>query len=319
MNYRHIFHAGNFADVFKHVILARILVNLRDKPAPFRVIDSHAGEGLYDLAGAEANRTGEWQEGIGRLVKATLPRPAAEQIAPYLDVVRARNRANALRFYPGSPLLARHLMRPQDRLIACEIMPAAASALAGHLRAAAHPRDPRACDTCAGDPRADAAIGTEAGAAPRLRNKAKVLQAKVLPIDGWTALGAFVPPKERRGLVIVDPPYEHPDDFGRLAAGIETAYRKWPTGVYFMWYPIKGRDGPDQLAMGLQRAAIGKALRVELTVAAAPAGLGACGIVVINPPWRLMTDIDIVLPALVNVLGRDAGRSAFMTWLGGAP
>jgi len=294
MNYRHIFHAGNFADVLKHAILARILVHLREKPAPFRLIDTHAGEGLYDLAGEEANRTGEWRDGIGRLLAATLPAAAAERIEPYLAAVRACNRGQVLRFYPGSPLVARHLLRPRDRLIACEVAAGAAAALSANLRAAAR-----------------AEIDGEARPArPACRPRPPRGQAKVLAIDGWVALEAYVPPRERRGLVIVDPPYERPDDFGRLADGIVAACRKWPTGIYLMWYPIKGRDGPDRLAAALRRAAVDKALRVELTVAATPSGLGACGIIVINPPWRLAADLDIMLPPLLDVLGRDAGRGA---------
>jgi 23S rRNA (adenine2030-N6)-methyltransferase len=135
MNYRHAFHAGNFADVIKHVVLARILVHLRDKPQPFRVIDTHAGAGRYDLAGPDANRTGEWRGGIGRLMDASLAPAASQLLAPYLDVVRQANRGGALRFYPGSPLIALALMRAQDRLIACELEPGAARSLANNLRA----------------------------------------------------------------------------------------------------------------------------------------------------------------------------------------
>ena len=276
MNYRHVFHAGNFADVFKHAILARILVHLGEKPAPFRLIDTHAGEGLYDLTGEEANRTGEWRAGIGRLVTATLPAAAAERFEPYLAAVRAYNCGQELRFYPGSPLVARHLMRPQDRLVACEVVGEAAQSLAGHLRAAARPSSEpqREAAPHRDEPQnkfrrqADIEISRETRAPGRPRG-----QAKVLAIDGWLALEAYVPPKERRGLVLVDPPYERLDEFDRLAAGIVAAYRKWPTGIYFMWYPIKGRDDPDRLVAALRRAAIDKVLRIELTVAATTAGL----------------------------------------------
>jgi 23S rRNA (adenine2030-N6)-methyltransferase len=277
MNYRHAFHAGNFADVFKHVIIARILTHLQEKVAQFRVIDTHAGEGLYDLAGEEASRTGEWRDGIGRLAAARLPADAAELMAPYLAALRASNHADQLRYYPGSPVLAHHMMRPQDRLIACELEPRAAAALSRHLR---------------GSP-----------------------AAKVMRIDGWIALKAYVPAKERRGLVIVDPPFEQPDDLIRLADGVTAAYRKWPTGIYLMWYPVKGRDGKfdvklDRFIKRLRRAAMEKCLRVEFAVASpGPAGgLNACGVIVVNPPWRLAAEIRIFAPALVEVLGRDAGR-----------
>jgi len=255
MNYRHAFHAGNFADVFKHIVIARILTHLREKTAPFRVIDTHAGEGLYDLAGAEANRTGEWRGGIGRLMDAALPADAAELIAPYLAALRACNQTLALRHYPGSPLLVRHLLRPQDRLIACELEPRAATALSRHLRGSA--------------------------------------TAKAMRIDGWIALQAYVPAKERRGLVIVDPPFEQPDDFTRLADGITAAHRKWPTGIYLMWFPVKDRDGPDRLIGMLRHAGVEKCLRVEFAVGPPqPIGaLNACGVIVINPPWKLAADI----------------------------
>ena len=177
MNYQHAFHAGNFADVHKHAVLARILSYLKAKPAAFRVIDTHAGAGRYDLRSAEATRGGEWQDGIGRLLGRPLPDELQALLAPYLDVVQNLNPGGRLRVYPGSPLIALALIRPQDRLIACELEPRAAAALKGVLR------DRR---------------------------------AKVLALDGWTALGAYVPPKERRGVVLVDPPFEEAADFTRL-------------------------------------------------------------------------------------------------------
>jgi 23S rRNA (adenine2030-N6)-methyltransferase len=270
MNYRHAFHAGNFADVFKHIIVARILTHLREKIAPFRVIDTHAGEGLYDLAGEEASRTGEWRDGVGRLVAAKLPANAAELMAPYLAALRACNGANELRYYPGSPMLARRLLRPQDRLVACELVPRAAAALSRQLR---------------GDP-----------------------AVKVVRIDGWIALNAYVPASERRGLVIVDPPFEEPNELIRLADGVTAAYRKWPTGIYLMWYPVKGHE--ERFIKRLRRAGFEKCLRVEFAVAspAPPGGLNACGVMVVNPPWRLAAEIRTLAPALLNVLGRDSGR-----------
>src|SRR5580704_6005280 len=178
MNYRHAFHAGNFADVLKHAVLARILVHLGEKAAPFRIIDTHAGAGRYDLSSTAAERTGEWRDGIGRLIAAELPDDARAFLAPYLEAVAAANRGQALRYYPGSPLIALGLMRPQDRLVACELEPHAARVLAASLR-----HDAR---------------------------------ARTLALDGWTALNAYVPPKERRGLVIIDPPYEDKNEFNRL-------------------------------------------------------------------------------------------------------
>jgi 23S rRNA (adenine2030-N6)-methyltransferase len=273
MNYRHAFHAGNFADVFKHVVIARVLTHLREKATPFRVIDTHAGEGLYDLSGEEARRTGEWRDGIGRLAHADLPAQAAQLVAPYLAAVRACNHGDELRHYPGSPLLARHLLRPQDRLIACELEPRAATSLSRHLR---------------GTPLAKVMAG----------------------IDGWTALNAYVPPKERRGLVILDPPFEQPDDFVRLADVVTAAHRKWPTGIYLLWYPVKDRNDSDRFIRRLSRTGMEKCLRVEFAVAAPQpdGGLSACGMVIVNPPWKLAAEIETFAPALVATLGRDPTR-----------
>jgi 23S rRNA (adenine2030-N6)-methyltransferase len=271
MNYRHAFHAGNFADVIKHIVIVRILTHLREKATPFRVIDTHAGEGLYDLSSDEAVRTGEWRDGIGRLADATLLAEAAGLVAPYLAAVRACNREHELRHYPGSPVLVRHLLRPQDRLVACELEPHAAAALSRHLRGAP--------------------------------------VAKVMSIDGWIALNAYVPPKERRGLVIVDPPFEQPDDFIRLADGVTAAWRKWSTGIYLMWYPLKDRSDSDRFIGKLRRAGMEKCIRVDFAVAAPQpdGGLQACGLVVVNPPWKLAAEIRIFAPALVDVLGRGDG------------
>ena len=274
MNYRHAFHAGGFADVFKHAVLCRILHYLRAKPAAFRVIDTHAGAGLYDLAGPEASRGGEWHDGIERLMAVQLAAPVAALLAPYLEVIGALNERGRLKTYPGSPALARAWLRPQDRLIACEIEPQAAAALRQNLR---------------GDTR-----------------------IKTLEIDGWTALGAYVPPKERRGLVLVDPPFEQDSDFFRLARGLTAAHRKWATGIYALWYPIKGRSEPDALAKSLRRLGIAKMLCAELIVAplSDPTRLNGCGLILVNPPWTLESELSVLLPALAGILGRD-GKGGF--------
>jgi len=279
MNYRHAFHAGNFADVLKHAVLCRVLHHLRDKPAAFRVIDTHAGAGLYDLAGPESARSGEWHEGIERLLAAPLPGDVAQLLAPYLDVIGALNERGRLTVYPGSPAVARAWLRPQDRLIACELEPAAAAALGRNLR---------------GDPR-----------------------IKTLVIDGWTALSAYVPPKERRGLVLVDPPFEEERDFHRLSHGLGEAHRKWATGIYMLWYPIKDRGAPDALAKRLRRLALAKTLRAELTVAplSDPSRLNGCGLILVNPPWRLADELAILLPALVKILGRTGKGTSRLDWL----
>ena len=281
MNYRHAFHAGGFADVFKHAVLCRILHYLRGKPAAFRVIDTHAGAGLYDLTSSEASRGGEWRDGIERLLAAQLAAPLAALLAPFLEVVGALNERGRLTTYPGSPALARAWLRPQDRLIACELEPKACVTLAGHLR---------------GDTR-----------------------IKTIEIDGWAALTAYLPPPERRGLVLVDPPFEDDGDFHRLSHGLALANRKWATGVYALWYPIKDRGEPDALAKRLRRMGPAKILRAELNVAALsdPARLNGCGLILVNPPWTLENELSVLLPGLAGILGRDGKGGFKLDWLAG--
>jgi 23S rRNA (adenine2030-N6)-methyltransferase len=265
MNYRHAFHAGGPADVVKHAVLTRILVHLRDKPAAFRVIDTHAGAGLYDLRGPEATRSPEWRDGIGRLNSASIDGDARALLAPYLDAVAALNPSGELATYPGSPVLARALLRSQDRLIACEIEPAAAAALDHNL--------------------------------------GRGRRAKAVAIDGWAALNAYLPPPERRGVILIDPPFEAMDEFSRLAQAVEAAHRKWPTGIFLVWYPTKGRQDSDVLAKRLRRSAIAKMLRVEVDFALQrePERLAGCGLIVINPPWKLADELGVLLPPLAKV------------------
>jgi 23S rRNA (adenine2030-N6)-methyltransferase len=277
MNYRHEFHAGNFADVVKHATLSRIVAHLRAKPGAFRVIDTHAGAGLYDLTGPQASRTNEWRDGIARLLAADLAAEVRELLAPYLDAVTAYNPPGALTRYPGSPMLVRAWLRPADRLIACELEPAAAAALA-----------------------------------PNLTGR----RAKALTMDGWTAASAYVPPKERRGLVLIDPPFEAADDFIRLAAVLAEAQRKWATGIYLLWYPIKDRSGPDGLAKRLAKLGISKILRAEVLVTRPtdPNRLNGCGLIIVNPPWKLEAELAGLLPVLAACLQQGSG-SFRLDWL----
>jgi 23S rRNA (adenine2030-N6)-methyltransferase len=278
MNYRHAFHAGNFADVVKHAVLARIIVHLKEKPAAFRVIDTHAGAGLYDLSGPEASRTGEWREGIGRLRAAQLAPDVRALLAPYLNVVAALNPGADLKIYPGSPALAQSLLRDQDRLVACEREPNAARTLATFVH---------------GDAR-----------------------AKAVEIDGYTALNAYVPPKERRGLVLIDPPYEQPDEFERLAQALATAHRKWPTGIYALWYPIKNLRETAAFARRIAASGIARVLRAELTLARTDSErLGGSGLIVVNPPWRLEQELSVLMPALAQALGAGPVGTQRLDWL----
>jgi 23S rRNA (adenine2030-N6)-methyltransferase len=278
MNYRHAFHAGGFADVIKHIVLVRMLSYLQDKAAAFRVIDTHAGAGVYDLTGEEARRGGEWLTGIARVMQARFSETTQPLVAPYLDIVRAFNPQAVLKAYPGSPLIARALLRPQDRLTACEVEPKARKRLIDALR-----RD---------------------------------AQARVVDLDGWMALPAFVPPKERRGLVLIDPPFEQKDEFERLGAGFAEAFAKWPTGSYLLWYPVKSRRATDDLARHVAQTvgagpSPGKCLRLEFSVAPQIAGaaLASAGLLIVNPPWTLGGELKAILPELEKPLGQGgAGR-----------
>jgi 23S rRNA (adenine2030-N6)-methyltransferase len=278
MNYRHAFHAGGFADVIKHIVLVRILKHLHEKPAAFRVIDTHAGAGRYDLTSEAARRGGEWLTGIARIMQARFSEKTLSLVKPYLDIVRAFNPPSALQAYPGSPLIARALLRPQDRLTACEVEAGARKQLIDALR-----RD---------------------------------AQARVVDLDGWTALPAFVPPNERRGLVLIDPPFEAKDEFDHVADGFAEAFAKWPTGVYLLWYPAKSRRVTDNLAQRVASTATaklpaGKCLRLEFSVAPQTAGaaLASAGLLVVNPPWMLHDELKAILPELEKPLGQGgAGR-----------
>jgi len=265
MNYRHAFHAGGFVDVMKHVTLTRLIEYLKLKPAAFRMIDTHAGIGRYSLTGDEAKRSPEWLDGIDRLLRAEI-RPAAKTLLqPYLDAVMSENPNGTLARYPGSPLLARRLFRPQDRLSALEL----------------HPADYRRLrDLFEGD-----------------------VQVRVTELDGWLALNAYVPPKEKRGLVLVDPPFEAPGEFARLVEGLGKAHRKWATGIYLLWYPLKEPREVNGFVADLKATGIARMLRAELTVAPAVAGtLYGSGLIVVNPPYTLEGELRTVLPALAEVL-----------------
>jgi 23S rRNA (adenine2030-N6)-methyltransferase len=279
MNYRHAFHAGGFADVIKHIVLVRMLTYLQDKQAPFRVIDTHAGAGVYDLTSDEARRGGEWLTGIARIMQARFSETTAPLLKPYLDIVRAFNPKAQLVAYPGSPLIARALLRPQDRMTACEVEPKARKRLIEALR-----RD---------------------------------TQARVVDLDGWMALPAFVPPKERRGLVLIDPSFEQKNEFERLAAGFAEAFAKWPTGSYLLWYPVKSRRATDSLARNVAAAvgagpSPGKCLRLEFSVAPQEAGaaLASAGLLIVNPPYTLAGELKAILPELEKPLGQG-GASRF--------
>ncbi|CAK0774697.1 Ribosomal RNA large subunit methyltransferase J [uncultured Gammaproteobacteria bacterium] len=284
MNYRHIYHAGNFADVFKHAILVGLLTHLRAKPTPFRVFDTHAGIGGYDLTSAAAEKTGEAAAGIGRLLALTTPPP---ELAAYLDLVRdyaagsagaARAAGTGATLYPGSPALAQALLRPDDRLVLAELHPDDAATLK-----AAFARDRR---------------------------------VTVHHMDGYQALKSLLPPHERRGLVLIDPPFEVTDEFDRLAKGLATAWKRWPTGIYALWYPIKERPSVWRFHEAIAKSGFTKALVAELTIHPEDdwRRLNGCGMVILNPPWQA----EIWLAALGHALHRalaPAGGGSVVQWL----
>ena len=281
MNYRHIYHAGNFADVLKHAVLARLVLYMQKKDKAFRVLDTHAGIGLYDLSTEEAQKTGEWQDGIGRLMEAELPPKAAELLAPYLSAVRDLNPGGGVRLYPGSPKLARMLFRTQDRLSAMEL----------------HPEDEaRLARLFEGD-----------------------YQVRVTELDGWLALGAHLPPKEKRGIILVDPPFEEPDEYERLAKGLATAYRRFPGGTYCLWYPLKKGAPIKDFHKALQDLDIPKMLCLELSVRSdrETTGLTGSGLIVVNPPFTLKDEMHALLPVLKDVLAQDRFASQRAFWLRG--
>lgn len=281
MNYRHVYHAGNFADVVKHAVLARLVEYLKRKDKAFRVIDTHAGIGLYDLGSAEAQKTGEWLDGIGRLIEAKLPADAAELLAPYLQAVTAQNPDGGVSAYPGSPVIARHLLRKQDRLSAIELHPEDAATLARRFE---------------GD-----------------------YQTRVMELDGWLALGAHLPPKEKRGLVLVDPPFEIGGEFERLVDGLVKAHKRWPGGIFALWYPVKDRKAVMAFREALAGAGIPKIMDIEFYIRSPSLEprLDGTGMVVVNPPYQLESELKIMLPALSKVLAQAPGARWSVEWLAG--
>ncbi|MDX8480377.1 23S rRNA (adenine(2030)-N(6))-methyltransferase RlmJ [Mesorhizobium sp. VK24D] len=281
MNYHHAYHAGNFADVVKHAVLSRLVEYLKQKDKAFRVIDTHAGIGRYDLASVESGKTGEWQGGIGRLFEAAIEPRAATLLQPYLDAVRAENADGGVNRYPGSPLIVRHLLRKQDRLTAIEL----------------HPEDvARLKVVFAGD-----------------------FQTRVIELDGWLALGAHLPPKEKRGLVLVDPPFEEEGEFQRLVENLRRAHRRWPGGIYALWYPIKDRKAVAAFRTALRETGIPKLLDIgfEIRPASNEPSLDGSGLVVVNPPFTLEGELRVMLPALHKALVVEVPSRWTIEWLAG--
>lgn len=281
MNYRHAYHAGNFADVMKHAVLALVVEHLKKKEKPFFLLDTHAGTGMTDLSGEEAQKTGEYAQGIARLLAAADPHPA---LGPYLDAVRALG-GSPLALYPGSPALMAHLARANDRLAFCELHPEDAAALRANFR-----RDAR---------------------------------VKCHEMDGYTALKAMLPPKERRGAVLIDPPFEDRGEFGTLARALGEATRRFATGTFLLWYPVKDPSVSGAFLERLASDGPPKTLALELHVMATdPARMTGSGMIVVNPPFSLTGEgadgkstIRSLLDWLAITLSQGPGARAREEWL----
>jgi 23S rRNA (adenine2030-N6)-methyltransferase len=265
MNYRHAFHAGNFADCVKHALLLEILRRMQRKEKPLLVLDTHAGVGRYDLSAGPAGRTGEWRGGIARVMAE---RP--ERLTDYLSVVEG------LGLYPGSPVIAASLLRDGDRLVCCELHPEDAAALrtafAGRRDVAVHER------------------------------------------DGYAAIRAFLPPPEKRALVLVDPPYERPDEFDAALRAVVAGYEKFRSGVFVVWYPVKSMAPVRAFFAGVKASKLRDVVGAEILLreASDPARLNGCGVMVVNPPFGFEEMALPILHAFCGVFG-EAGASCGVT------
>jgi 23S rRNA (adenine2030-N6)-methyltransferase len=279
MNYRHAFHAGNFADVFKHAILLALLDALTTKDKPLCCFDTHAGRGQYALDEAEAGKTGEWRDGIGRLFDG--PGPALP-LRRYLDAIRACNPDGALRTYPGSPVLAAQALRTNDRMVLCDTQADEATALRALFR-----EDPR---------------------------------VHVHQRDGYAALNALLPPAEKRGLVLIDPPFEAREgEFAAIETALLRAHARWPNGVYATWYPIKSLRAIAPFHRHLAAGPFEKVMAAELLVQPddSPLRLNGCGMLIANPPWKIDATLAAMLPALQGELAQSPAASHRLRWLRG--
>jgi len=285
VNYRHHFHAGNFADVFKHVVLGRLIASLQKKEKGFLYLDTHAGRGRYDLERAEKGdsraRVAEWPAGIGRLLtQVDLPSGVSE----YVELVRRFDRRNGnlsagVRFYPGSPWLAKEWMRAQDRMALCELHPAEHGALAAEL-----------------------------GRSPRV---------SVHAVNGYHAIRAMLPCPEKRALVLIDPPFEEADEWASILAGLSDAIKRMPSCTVAIWYPLTQRARVDSFFAELKGSQVPATWVTELAVAGpgSTLSLRGCGVVVVNPPWQLDLEVKLLAQWLATVLAQEAGAGGELMWL----
>jgi 23S rRNA (adenine2030-N6)-methyltransferase len=272
--YRHHFHAGNFADVFKHALLAQLLAAVAAKDKPFFYLDTHAGIGRYDLAHAWAQKNAEFRDGIGRLWgRDDLPEP----LVPYMALVRQENPDGKLRFYPGSPLIARRFLRPGDRMVLSELNKTDVAELGAQF--------------------------------------ARDRQVTVHLMDGYHALKAHLPPKERRGLVLVDSSFDRSGEFRRVAAALAAAHERWATGIYAIWYPLMEPAAMRGFERDVVATGVRKILQLELSLRpdTLAGALRGCGLLVVNPPYRFDAEASAIAASLAASLAPDGAQR--VRWL----
>ncbi len=274
--YRHLFHAGNFADVFKHALLARLLIALGRKDNPYCYLDTHACIGRYDLTHAWAQKAREYETGISRLWERNDIPPA---LAPYLDAVKTENTGCKLRFYPGSPLIAQRFVRPIDRIVLSELNKTDCAALKTLFA-----RDRRVA---------------------------------VHLLDGYQALKAFLPPKERRGLVLIDSSFDRAGEFARITQALAQAHARWETGIYAIWYPLMEAGAMRNFEHDIEQLGIRKILKLELQIRERDLNvtIPGCGMLLVNPPWRFEDEARPLLRWLWRVLSDKGAGGASVNWL----
>jgi len=269
LSYRHSFHAGNHADVLKHIVQSLILDSLKQKEKPFVYHDTHSGVGRYDLTHEWSEKTSEYKQGISRIWQQD---SNPEEIQSYLDAIRILNDNNELRYYPGSPRIARAQLRPQDRMILTEL----------------HPSD-----------------------YPLLEQEFhRDRQVKIYKEDGFQRLKGSLPPKERRGLVLIDPPYELAKEYRDVVNAIAQSHKRWANGIYAIWYPVVNRYDIEDMFKGLESLGIKNILQIELGVSpdTNERGMTASGMIVINPPWKLESQMEKILPFLKEAIAPITGH-----------
>lgn len=275
MNYRHVFHAGNHADVFKHLVLSRLIALLSQKDSPFAYLDTHAGVGIYDLYSDQAERTGEWLSGIKPLIEQT---DQPELMANYLNVIKTLNKPDTLRYYPGSPMLAQQLMRPQDRIILNEM----------------HPED----------------------ALLLKQNFKKDQRISIHSQNGWLLPKALLPLPEKRLLILIDPPFEQTDDLTQCINALTEIIKRMRQAIVAIWYPIKDKKDLLFFYKKIAQINVPKLLKVEFLAQLADnsLGLNGSGMLIANPPWKLDVELSILLPYIREKLTGTSG-SYSMDWL----